>query len=49
MLDSGVFPDSLKISKLTPVFKDGDKQNVSNYRPIAVLPCPYCPKFLRPL
>jgi exonuclease III len=38
MLDSGVFPDSLKISKITPVFKDGDKQNVSNYRPIAVLP-----------
>ena len=34
----GVFPDSLKIAKATPIFKSGDKDNVSNYRPISTLP-----------
>jgi Reverse transcriptase (RNA-dependent DNA polymerase) len=38
MLTSGVFPNSLKISKITPIFKDGNRQNVANYRPIAILP-----------
>ena len=37
-LDSGVFPDSLKNSKIIPIFKGGDKYNKSNYRPIALLP-----------
>lgn len=34
---SGSFPTLLKISKVVPVFKKGDKLNMSNYRPIAVL------------
>ena len=33
----GVFPDSLKIAKVTPIFKSGNKDNVSTYRPISIL------------
>ena len=32
------FPDSIKIAKVTPLFKSGDQTNVSNYRPTSVLP-----------
>ena len=35
---SGVFPDKMKIAKVTPVFKKGARDDVSNYRPISVLP-----------
>lgn len=34
----GVFPTALKRSIITPVYKSGDKTEVSNYRPISVLP-----------
>ena len=34
----GKFPDILKIARITPIFKKGDNQNPSNYRPIASLP-----------
>ena len=33
----GVFPDALKIAKVTPVFKKGAKTEISNHRPISVL------------
>lgn len=32
----GIFPECLKITTITPVFKSGDSQNVDNYRPISV-------------
>jgi hypothetical protein len=36
-LNSGVFPTILKYSIITPLYKKGDKNNVSNYRPISLL------------
>ena len=36
-LTSGIFPDRLKIAKVTPIYRKGYK-NISNYRPITVLP-----------
>ena len=35
----GVFSSNLKIAKIIPVFKSGDKSQVTNYRPISILSC----------
>ena len=37
-LQQVTFPDKLKIVKVTPLSKSGDEENVTNYRPISVLP-----------
>ena len=37
-LATGVFPDSWKIARVAPVFKSGEQDDSSNYRPISVLP-----------
>ena len=37
-IQQGIFPGSLKIAKVTPIFKSADKDNVSNYRPISIFP-----------
>ena len=37
-LTSGIFPDTLKIAKIIPLFKKGDKTLLENYRPISILP-----------
>ena len=29
----------MKVAKVTPIFKNGEKSSISNYRPISVLPC----------
>jgi hypothetical protein len=34
----GIFPDDLKIAKICPVFKAGSRFDLSNFRPISVLP-----------
>ena len=33
-----VFSDDLKIGKVVPVYKSGDKDDLNNYLPISVLP-----------
>ena len=38
-LAKGVFPDKLKIARVTPIFKKGSNILVTHYRPISVLPC----------
>lgn len=37
-LIEGKFPESLKIAKVSPIFKAGNKMDPGNYRPISVLP-----------
>ena len=35
----GIFPQSMKIAKVTPFYKSGKKNLMTNYRPISVLLC----------
>ncbi len=35
--DLGIYPDSLKVAKVTALYKKGDVTNADNYRPISVL------------
>ena len=37
-METGKFPNILKIGKVTPVFKKGNPQSLDNYRPISMLP-----------
>ncbi|KAL0810050.1 hypothetical protein ABMA28_010870 [Loxostege sticticalis] len=38
LFDDATFPDTMKIAKVTPIFKSGLKTDPGNYRPISVLP-----------
>ena len=38
VLNTGIFPDELKITKVTPLFKKDDPKVLTNYRPISLLP-----------
>ena len=37
-LSTKIFPDDLKVLKVVPVYKSGQRENLNNYRLIAVLP-----------
>ena len=37
-LETVIFPNAFKTSKVIPICKKGDKANLSNYRPIFILP-----------
>ena len=37
-LETGIYPQALKIAKVTPIYKKGPKSDPGNYRPISVLP-----------
>nr|XP_047122798.1 uncharacterized protein LOC124806174 [Hydra vulgaris] len=36
-INQEIFPEQLKVAKITPIFKEGDRSNISNYRSISVL------------
>ena len=38
-LENGIVPENTKIAKISPTFKSGKKELLTNYRPISVLPC----------
>jgi len=35
---TGIFPDQMKVAKVIPLFKAGNKNDLSNYRPVSLLP-----------
>jgi Notch-like protein len=37
VLNTGTFPDRLKYAIIKPIFKKGDDQHITNYKPISLL------------
>ena len=37
LFNKGIFPDELKLGCITPIYKNGDREKVNNYRPICSL------------
>ena len=38
ILHTGIFPDDLKVSRVIPIYIDGNKPECRNYGPISVIP-----------
>ncbi len=41
MLNTGILPEKIKITKIIPVYKKEDDTLFANYRPISLLPTVY--------
>ena len=37
-MNTAIFPEKLKVAKIIPIHKNGSLNNISNYRPISLLP-----------
>ena len=37
VLNTGIFPDYMKLAKITPIYKSGERTNCGNYRPISII------------
>ena len=37
VLNTGIFPDDMKLAKVTPIYKSGERTNCGNYRPISII------------
>ena len=45
-IEMAVWPDALKRTEIKPIFKDGDKHNLNNYRLISLISNRYLKKLL---
>ena len=39
IFNNGPFPNNCKIAKIAPIYKNGSKEEINNYRPISILTC----------
>ena len=39
IFNNGLFPNNCKIAKIAPIYKNGSKEEINNYRPILILTC----------
>ena len=46
MLNTGLFPDKIKIAKVIPIYTNEDQTSFCNYRPISLLPVPVISKVI---
>ncbi len=37
VLNTGIFPDDMKLAKVTPIYKSGERTNCGNYKPISII------------
>ena len=37
-ISNGIVPDEMKIARVIPLYKSGDRELIVNYRPVSILP-----------